>query len=396
MNDVAIKTISDLLHSVNDLADPIDEILESCLGSVKRVLEAIMEAERDDFCGISYCKRGAERMDSRNGYYERDLETCFGLLEKLRVPRTRCGGFRSSLIRHYERRQRRLTEFIRSMFLCGISQRDISEVLRPFLGIEPSASTVSRIAKSLDTEVRQFQLRPIEDDYKYLLLDGIALKVKVAPYAVGRCALVAMGVREDGSKELLSFRVEHSESTACWERFLSDLFNRGLIGSNLKLIVSDGGPGLLAALGYVYPYIAHQRCFVHKMRNVASKLKKAHKKPCLDGLKLVFEAKNKSQAETSYRRWEREWTEIAPDAVECVRVDLEELLVFLSFPKADRRLISTTNHLERCFREFRRRLRTIGCMKNTASCERMLYSICKRLNQRWRSKTASFTFTQAA
>lgn len=396
MDDLTTKTISDLLLSVNEAEDPIDVVLKNCLGSVKRVLESVMEAERDLFCGIASRGRGILRQDQRNGYYERDLETAFGILAKLRVPRTRSGSFRSKLIEQYQRRQRKLTEFIRSLFLSGVSQRDVSDVLGPILGIEPSHTTVSRIAKSLDKEVRRFHSRTLSDEYKYLLLDGIALRVKVAPYAVGRCALVAMGVRADGSKEIISFRVEHSESQACWERFLTDLYNRGLNGRGIGLIISDGGSGLLAALGVVYPYIPHQRCWVHKMRNVASKLKKAQRKPCLDGLKPVYEAKNKSEAERMYRQWEIRWESEAPEGVECVRADLEDLLVFLDFPVQDRAIISTTNHLERCFREFRRRLRSIGCMKNTASCNRMLYALSNRLNQRWQRKSTQSVFTQAA
>lgn len=392
------KTLAELLYSVNDEDDPIDVVLSKCLESVKRVVESVMEAERDEFCGIAYNGRGGGRNDYRNGYYTRDYETCFGVLRKLRVPRTRSGRFRTQLIEKFERRQRKLSELIRSLFLCGVSQRDVSEVLRPFLGIEPSASTVSRIARSLDEEVKRFKKRPLEDDFKYLLLDGIALKVKISPRAVGRCALVGLGIREDGSKELLGFRVEHSESEACWQRLLDDLYRRGLVGDKLELVISDGGAGLIKALGYVYPDVAHQRCWTHKIRNVASKLRRSLKKPCLDGLESIWTSSGRLEAERAYRAWKREWSVLAPDAVACVEQDLDDLLVFLDLPKHDWSVIRTTNHLERCFREFRRRLRPIGCMKNTASCERMLYSICKRLNLRWQSKRqpVKAVLTQAA
>jgi putative transposase len=398
MSSWTTKTLSELIFSVNDEDDPIDAILSRCLGSVKELIESVMEAERDIFCGIGSFKRGCTRKDYRNGYYERDFESCFGVLRKLRIPRTRSGKFHSMLFEGFERRQKKVNELIRALFLGGISQRDVSEVLRPFLGIEPSASTVSRIAKGIDEEVRSFQRRELFDEFKYLLLDGIALKVKLAPYAVGRCVLVALGIREDGSKELLSFRVEHSESEACWERLLNDLYRRGLEGKALKLIISDGGAGLLKALGTVFPDVAHQRCWTHKIRNIASKLKKPMRKACLQGLESIWKARNKREAERAYRLWEKQWIEVAPEAVECLRQDLEELLTFLSLPESDWPMIRTNNHLERCFREFRRRLRPIGCMKNTASCERMIYAICKRLNLRWKDRriTRSSVFTQAA
>lgn len=393
----AVKTLTELLYSVNESEDPIDRILTGCLGSVRSVIEGVMEAERDVFCGIGPSERGRSRRDYRNGYYERDFESCFGVLEKLRVPRTRSGKFRSSLFKKFARRQRKVNELIRSLFLCGISQRDVSEVLGPFLGIEPSASTVSRIAKSLDAEVKRFKCRALEDEFEYLILDGIALSVKISAYAVGKCALVALGVRPDGSKELLCFRIEHSESEACWERLLSDLYRRGLEGTKLKLVISDGGAGLLKAMNYIYPDVPHQRCWVHKIRNVFSKLKRDQRKACLRGLATIWQAQNRREAERAYRAWEREWDVPAPDAVACVRDDLDDLLVFLEFPREHWRLIRTTNHLERCFREFRRRLRPIGCLKNKTSCERMLYAICRRINLRWQRKRRihASVFTQA-
>lgn len=397
-NEWAVKTLTELLYSVNEAEDPIDRVLAGCLGSVRRTIENVMEAERDIFCGIGPSRRGRSRRDYRNGYYERDFESCFGVLEKLRVPRTRSGKFRSSLFAKFERRQRKVNDLIRSLFLCGISQRSVAEVLGPFLGIEPSASTVSAIAKSLDSEVQRFKRRALQDEFDYLILDGIALSVKTSPYAVGKCVLVAMGVRADGSKELLGFRVEHSESEACWERLLNDVYRRGLEGRNLKLVISDGGAGLLKAMSYVYPDVPHQRCWVHKIRNVFSKLKRCQRKDCLRGLRDVWQASNRREAERAYRAWETEWIEAAPEAVDCVKQDLDDLLVFLSFPKEHWRLIRTTNHLERCFREFRRRLNPIGCQKNTASCERMIYAICTRLNHRWHKKRISHpaVFTQAA
>lgn len=392
------RTVSELLDSVNTTEDPIDVILSNHLGSLKRVVESVMEAERDEFCGIACNCRGVSRTDYRNGYYTRDFETCFGVLHKLRVPRTRSGRFRTQLIEKFERRQRKLSEVIRSLFLCGVSQRDVSEVLRPFLGIEPSASTVCRIAKSLDEEVKRFLKRPLRDEFKYLLLDGVALKVKISPRAVGRCALVGLGIREDGSKELLGFRVEHSESETCWQRMLDDLYRRGIVGDKLQMVISDGGAGLIKALNYVYPDVAHQRCWTHKIRNVASRLKRPLRKPCLKGLESIWRSTSRFEAERAFRVWEREWITVAPDVVACVEQDLEDLLVFLDQPKQDWSVIRTTNHLERCFREFRRRLRPMGCMKSKASCERMIYAVCKRLNLRWQKKRTSnkSVFTQAA
>ncbi len=154
--------IVELLESVADTEeDPLDYIFDECRGSVKAFLEDVLKVEFDLYLGFEPYKRGIGKPDSRNGYYERDLESVFGLLEDLRIPRSRNGTFHTKLIQRYQRRQRQVGKLIREMFVRGVSTRKVGQVLTPLLGIEPSATTVSNIAKSLDAEVRKYRSRPI-------------------------------------------------------------------------------------------------------------------------------------------------------------------------------------------------------------------------------------------
>ncbi len=130
-----------------------------------------------------------------------------------------------------------------------------------------SASTVSRVTQSLDAEVRRFQGRPLEDRYGYLLLDGITLKVKGPAGGRKRLVLCAYGLTPQGERELLGFHQAKAESEAAWAAFLQDLYQRGLLGTALRLVVTDGHPGLLAGLDLVYPFVRRQRCWVHKLRD---------------------------------------------------------------------------------------------------------------------------------
>ena len=194
--------------------------------------------------------------------------------------------------------------------------------------------------------------------------------------------LVCYGVTTQGVKELIGYRLENSEAEAGWRRLLGSLRRRGLTGQSVKLVVSDGGSGLLAALDDFYPESRRQRCWFHKMSNVMTKLRKANMACCLKGLRKVYTAANRSTAEQAYQEWAAQWATKEPNAVRCVEKDLESLLSFYSMPKTHWKMLRTTNAIERCFREVRRRTRAIGCFVNDQSLDRMIYGLFRFLNEK--------------
>jgi putative transposase len=379
------EVVADLLFDSFDSEDPLDYLLDEFRGSVKSFLESALEAERDLSLGFDAYRRGIGKSDSRNGYYERDLESVFGLLESLRIPRTRNNTFRSRLIAKYQRRQRQVATMIREMFVRGISTRKVGEVLTPLLGIEPSAQTVSNIAKGLDTEVRKYRQKPIEDEFVYMILDGVTMKVKEAPHARKVTVLCAYGITHYGRRELISFAQVHAESETCCEMFLEDLWKRGLKGERVNLIVTDGSPGMIRGVELVYPGVARQRCWAHKDRNIADKVKRKNQEECLRGVRKIYNQANRRQAIQAYREWAARWREEEPSAVECLSKDLEEMLTFYSMPAHHWKKIRTTNLIERLFREVRRRTRPMTCFANKASCDRVIFALFKAFNQRWDS-----------
>lgn len=240
-----------------------------------------MEGELLEQLRAGRYRRTELRRSYRNGCRSRRLLTELGLVEHLRVPRDREGRYRPTLVKRYPHSQEKVNQLIRDMFLAGVSTRRVGEVLSPVLGESPSPQTVSRVARSLDAEVQRFHRRPLSDHYRYLLLDGITLKVKGALGAKKRLVLCAYGITQEGRREMVSFRQATAESEAQWEAFLQDLYQRGLEGKTLALVIRDSNPGLCRALEMVYPYVPQQRCWVHKLRNVATKLPKRLHKPCL-------------------------------------------------------------------------------------------------------------------
>ena len=184
---------------------------------------------------------------SRNSYYRRSLITHVGTIPEIQVPRLRTGGFQTKVFRRYRRCERLVEDLIRAIFLAGVSTRRVGAAVCALLETKISSSTVSRITRSLDVQVRRFHERSLLDEYQYLILDGIRLKIRYHGTYRTRTVLVAYGITLFGQRGLLDFRQATGESQTAWEALLNSLYQRGLLGAHLKLIVMDGSAGLKAA-----------------------------------------------------------------------------------------------------------------------------------------------------
>lgn len=230
------------------------------------------------------------------GYYRRDLETSFGLIRNINVPSNRKTKIEHQIFEAYQRKSKEVEELIKEAFLSGISTRRISEVLSPLVGASISAQAVSNLARLLDEEVRRYHTKPLADSYRFLFLDGVRVRVKSASSKNKKVILCAYGITQSGQRELISFMQADSESEEAWFCFVNDLYTRGLEGKNLELITHDGSPALQKALDVVYPFIPKQRCWVHKLRNIANKLPKKAHSTCLAEAKFIYAKENKRQA----------------------------------------------------------------------------------------------------
>lgn len=198
--------------------------------------------------------------------------------------------------------------------------------------------------------------------------------------------LSAYGIIRYGRREMIAFRQVQAESETCCELFLENLNRRGLMGGHLELIITDGSPGLIRAAELVYPGVPRQRCWAHKGRNVASKVRRRNQAECLAGMKRIYNQPNRKAAIRVYREWATRWREAEPEAVACLAKDLEELLTFYQMPEAHWKKIRTTNLIERIFREVRRRTRLMTCFANKASCDRIIFAVFDAFNKRWDSR----------
>jgi putative transposase len=361
----------------------------------KKFLDAESMRERDRYMGAGWYERtGEPREDYRNGFYERDYVTIFGTL-RLRIARTRNRNFLPAGLKGFQRRAEEVMLLIREAFLRGISTRQVGRVIA-ILTQEPiSAQTVSNLTRNLDAAVKRFRQAKLSEEWVYLFLDGVNLKVRRSAGRQCLQMLVGYGVRADGSRQLLSFVRSKGESQAAWEGLLNDLQRRGLAGDKLRLIITDGCPGLAAAIQTVYPNAKHQRCWVHKMRNILERVRKRDYAEMKSGAQKIYLAESKAKAQAAFRRFAWRWREAYPGMVRQLEKDLPELLSFFDFPKHLWRKLRTTNAIERIFVEVRRRTRPMVVFVNDASVDRITFSIFNRFNEQWRNRTLRL-FTQAA
>lgn len=202
-------------------------------------------------------------------------------------------------------------------------------------------------------------------------------------------------MRTDGTRQLLAFTRSTGESQTAWEGLLQDLYRRGLEGRHLQLIVTDGCAGLAAALQTVYPRVAHQRCGVHTLRNLLSGARRRDHAAMKAEAQAIYQAASRAEAEHAAQTFAHQWRVAYPVLVTRLLRDLPELLAFFQCPRGLWRKLLTTNVIERCFVEVRRRTRPMVCFVNVQSVERIIFSIFNRFNLGWTQRTLR-QFTQAA
>lgn len=348
-------------------------------GEVKQVvkihLERALVIEQKARVRCDRYERGAGRCGYRNGSYVRDLLTGYGWVEGLVVPRVREGGLESEVLERYRRRQRQVDRVLLEAFLLGHSTRKTRQLFRCLFGESISAQTVSNIVRELDHQLEQFYRRFLGDDYQFLYLDGLWVTLS-RPVKTKKVLLVALGVRKDGSKELLGFQLANSESESCWWGFLSDLKQRGIRGENLEVIVSDQAKGLVKAIQGLYPRIDHQICTFHKANDLGAHLgDKRHRRRIISDALQVFEGKTETEVRKRLHHFCDKWSLLEPKAVRNFIRGFEDCLVYLLYPDPQRTMLKTNNLIERQLQELRRRIIPMRSFNNSRSIERIIYGL---------------------
>jgi len=348
---------------------------------VREIIEMVLEEEVQAALGASRSQRVAERSGYRHGRKPRRLTLRTGAVA-LRVPRGRLvtpeGGARewqSQLVPRYRRSSQEVEQSVLGVYLSGSNTRRIRGALEPLLsGAALSKSAVSRLVLRLEESYRTWQRRDLaEEKIVYVYLDAIYPKVRSGGRVVSLAVLVALGVRENGEKVLLSLTTAGTESADGWQMLLEDLAARRM--GRPRLVISDGNTGLAAALGRVWPGVAHQRCTVHKLRNLVAKAPKhAHEAVREEYHRIVY-APDRAMAERERERFLVKWKKQCPGVAASLEEAGEELLTFYQFPESQHLSLRTTNAIERMQLEFRRRVKTQAALPNEGAVLRVFFGL---------------------
>lgn len=347
---------------------------------IRVVVNAAMQAEREQYLQAAPYQHSEERQGHANGYKPKTVHTRVGDIT-FAVPQVREGGFYPEALEKGLRSERALTLTLAEMYVQGVSTRKVKNITEQLCGAEVSSTQVSHAAAMLDSELEKWRMRPL-GEYVYLFLDAYYEQVREDGQVRHLAVLVATGVNPAGKREILGVSVSLSEHEVHWRTFLESLKGRGLGG--VQLITSDDHAGLRAARLAVFGGIPWQRCQFHLQQNAQAYVPhKDMQAEVAEDIRTVFNAPDRSTAQIFLAKAVEKYQKSASRLAEWMTTNLPEGLTVFSFPGDHRRLIRTTNSVERLHREVRRRARVVSIFPNQVSCLRLVSAVLNEISDDW-------------
>ncbi|BDI31588.1 transposase for insertion sequence element ISRM5 [Capsulimonas corticalis] len=364
---------------------------------IRIVLNNAMQLERQKFLGAAPHERTEQRTGYANGYKDKTLDLRVGRTV-VQVPQTRDAQFSSGGSNFYPqslekgtRSERALKLALAEMYIQGVSTRKVAAITEQLCGFDVTSSAVSRATQELDAILQEWRERSL-GEFAYLYLDARYESVHLSGLQRRAAVLIAIGVDLEGKRQVLGVSVAISEHEVHWRSFLQSLLARGLRG--VRLVVSDAHEGIQAATRSVLGGVPWQRCRFHLQQNASKYVPKQDLKvPVAADIRAIFNAQDRMEAEALLKRTVQKYEKSAPKLADWMEQNLPEGMTVFAFPVSHRRLLRTTNGLERVNRELRRRTRVASIFPNEASCLRLVSALLMEISDDWQSDKAYLTFT---
>ena len=363
---------------------------------MRTIINAAMEAERQQHLGVGRYERSPERRGYANGFKPKTMTTRVGEVT-FAVPQVRDGSFYPSALERGLRSERALTLALAEMYVQGVSTRRVAAITEQLCGVELSSSQVSRATAQLDPILEQWRTRSL-GEITYLYLDARYEKVRQDGQVRDAAVLIATGVNRAGRRQVLGVSVSLSEQEVHWRQFLQGLVARGLAG--VQLVISDAGyplgDGLQAARRAVFGGVPWQRCQFHLQQNAGAYVPRQEQRAEVAAdIRAIFTALNRHEADTLLAKTVQKYAKTAPRLSTWLETAIPEGLTVFAFPAAHRRLLRTTNGVERLNKEIRRRTRVVSIFPNEASCLRLVSAILMEISEDWETGKTYLTFEAA-
>ncbi len=360
---------------------------------LSRLFNELMKAERENVLEAGPYERSDARKGYANGFKDKTLQSRIGKLE-LRVPQARGIAFYPQCLEKGVRSERALKVAIAEMYVKGVSTRRVEAITQELCGMELSSTQVSRVAATLDEELEKFRNRPLGTIY-YVFLDAHYEKVRHDGQVRDLAVLKAIGINENGHREILAISTSLSEAEVHWRALLEGLLKRGMKG--IKIVISDDHSGLRAALRAVLPSVPWQRCLFHLAQNAQSYAPSvAMRMEIAQAVRDIYQASDRVDAERRLKQTAEKYEERAPKFSEWLEENAGEAMTFYSFPRGHWRHLRTVNIVERLNQEIRRRTRVARLFPNEASCCRLVTAVCCEIHDEWISGKKYLTFDKKA
>jgi putative transposase len=348
--------------------------------------QRLMELEVESLTGAPRGARAPDRLTHRNGYRERDWETRAGMVE-LRIPKLRKGSYFPGFLEPRRMAEKALTAVIQEAYVQGISTRSVDDLVQAMGMSGISKSQVSRLCGEIDDKVQTFLGRPLEGDWPYVWLDATYVKVRQTGRIVSVAVIIAVGVNNDGRREILGMDIGPSEAETFWTEFLRKLARRGLRG--VKLVISDAHEGLKAAIAKVL-HAMWQRCRVHLMRNLLAHAGRQGRGVASAFIATAFAQEDAEAAKAQWRKVADQLRAKLPKLAAFMDDAEADVLAYMDFPAAHRSKLHSTNPLERLNGEVKRRTDVVGIFPNEAAIIRLVGAILLEQNDEWAVQRARY------
>jgi len=373
-----ITITEELLHGLF-LSNGKDEAFSKLL---EEIFNQVLLAQSTEQLGAEPYERTEGRTAYRNGTRERQLTTRVGTLT-LRVPRHRNGQFSTELFMRYQRSEQALVLAMMEMVINGVSTRKIESITEELCGKKFSKSTISTLCKNLDPMVNAFRTRPLKSHYPFLMVDAIYVKVRENKRIQSRGLLIAIGINEEGHREVVGFQLANSESENSWGEFFGSLKERGL--KDVRVVTSDDHKGLVNAVRKHFQGASWQRCQTHFSRNMLDHAPKALQPEIKEDLRRLYESVDLESARKVRDQIIAKYEARAPKATNLLDEAFDDITAVLALPLRYRKRLRTTNGVERLNEEIRRRERVIRIFPNEASVIRLMGALLMEQDEKWQT-----------